>query len=493
MALSRLFAFWLVVFAASLLSEPSVAATEEQLFATCRSYDVPPASAAAACQALGYATRKGEKEPGKVIDWPKALWFHDRACTLGDADGCIATGYLYSSGKVGMSGNPPQPGIGSAFSYYQRACELSPALCFVVAAMHERGKGTAKNLGMADTLYTRACRADAASCGYQADFMLRRTDVKPDQAVAATHYQMACDKGRVASACASLAAMAEKGQGRTANPVRAAQLRQTACTLDKAQCPPASVLATAKPAPAPAPAKSAQPAPSASAAPAVKAAEKPDPMDICYKSTDKLAAAEACETIAIVFEMDLGSGADHEAAGRLFHRACSLGSASGCRNLGTKFSFGEIGATGNPPAPNHKLAVVYFRKACTLDANECSWLGGQYETGEGIDKDLVEAQRLYDKSCAAKDGYGCYLAAQLMGKVGNHTPAQILQFYTLGCDYDNVGACAEASRRYANGVGVKANPAKAKALQQRACSLDSFKSLEKGFCPKTSAPAKSGS
>ncbi len=445
MAMIRRFALLLAVLATSLVAEPTAAATEAQLLATCRSYDVAPATAAAACQTLGFATRKGENEPGKVIDWPKALWFHDRACTLGDAGGCMSTGFLYTSGKIGMSGNPPQPALEGAFSYFRRGCELSAAMCFVLATAYERGKGIAKNLATADQLYARACT--------------------------------------------SLAGMTEKGIGMAANPARAAQLRQTACGLDKAQCAPAVGVAGIKPAPSPAAAPKPVPAPT----PAAKPAEKPSALDECYKSADKLAAAQACADLGFVLEMDTGNGSDHEGAGRLFHRACSLGLASGCRNLGTKFLFGEIGATGNPPAPNHKLAVLYFRKACDLDASECTWLGGSYESGEGVGKDLAEALRLHHKSCAAKDGYGCFNAAEAMGKLGKSTPAQILQIYSLGCDYDDVRACAAASRRYEKGLGAKADPAKAEALRQKACQKDFFHSLEEGFCPKVSAPKKSGS
>ena len=491
MAMIRRFALLLAVLATSLVAEPTAAATEAQLLATCRSYAVSPVTAAAACQTLGFATRKGENEPGKVIDWPKALWFHDRACTLGDAGGCMSTGFLYTSGKIGMSGNPPQPALEGAFSYFRRGCELSAAMCFVLATAYERGKGISKNLATADQLYARACTADAASCGYWSDFMLRRTDVKPDQVKVAAHYQSACEKGRIASACTSLAGMTEKGIGMAANSARAAQLRQTACGLDKAQCAPAAGVAATKLAPAPAAAPKPVPAPT----PAAKPAEKPDSLDECNTSTDKAAAAKACELLGTVFGMNIsdGQGADHEASGRFFHRACSLGLASGCRNLGTKFLFGEIGKTGNPPVPNHKLAVVYFRKACDLDAMECTWLGLSFERGEGVSKDLAEAQRLYNKSCAAKDGNGCFYAAEVMAKLGSGTPAQILQLYTQGCDYEDVGACAAASRRYEKGLGAKADPAKAKALRQKACQKDFFHSLEEGFCPKVSAPKKSGS
>ena len=74
-----------------------------------------------------------------------------------------------------------------------------------------------------------------------------------------------------------------------AAPGEAAKLRQSACTLDKAQCQPGAALAAAKPAAAPA----VKPAPAP--APAPKPAEKTDVFETCEKSTDKVAAAEACE------------------------------------------------------------------------------------------------------------------------------------------------------------------------------------------------------
>lgn len=497
MALMRQFAFLLAVLAASPIAQPAAAATYDQLFATCRSYDVPPAQAAAACQTLGNETRKGEGQPGKVIDWPKALWFHDRACTLGDANGCLSTGLLYATGKVGATGNPPQPGLAGAFSYYRRGCELSGAVCFVVAAAHEHGKGTPKNLAVADGLYARACTAEKFACSYYADFMLRRTDAKSDPVRVAGLYRTACDPGREASACTALAALIEQGKLAAATPGEAARLRQSACTLDKKQCQPGAALATAKPAaapaaaPKPAPVAAAKPAPAP--APAAKPDEKPNPMDECYQSTDKVAAAHACELAGSVFEMDMGAGPQFELAGRFHHRGCSLGRGSACRNMGTLFSFGNLGASGNPKVSNYKLALTYFRKACDLDPMECAWLGTSYERGEGIAVDLAEAQRLYDKSCAAKDGNGCYYAAKIMEKLGNGTPAQILQLYTKSCDLEDASACAEASKRHERGIGTKVDKAKAAALRKKACGLDYFKSLEEGFCPKDAASAKSGS
>jgi TPR repeat protein len=314
--------------------------------------------------------------------------------------------------------------------------------------------------------------------------------VRPDPARVAGLYRDACGPGREASACTSLAALIEQGKLAAATPGEAARLRQSACTLDKTQCQPGAALAAAKPATAPAAAPKAAPAP----APAAKPAEKPDPLDVCNKSTDKVAAAEACELLGTVFGMNIsdGEGADHEASGRFFHRACSLERGSACRNLGTKFSFGEIGQVGNPPVPNHKLAVVYFRKACDLDPIECTWLGSSYELGEGVAKDLAEAFRLHSKSCAAKDGYGCNNAAEVLEKLGSGTPVQILQLYTQGCDLEDVRACFQASRRHERGIGTKVDKAKAAVLRTKACGLDFFKSLEEGFCPKepAKAPAK---
>jgi uncharacterized protein len=143
--------------------------------------------------------------------------------------------------------------------------------------------------------------------------------------------------------------------------------------------------------------------------------------------------------------------------------------------------------------PNHKLAAFYFRKACDLDPMECSWLGLSYERGEGVAMDLAEALRLHTKACAAKDGYGCNNAAEVLDKLGTGTPAQVLQLYTQGCDLDDVRACAQASTRHERGIGTKVNRAKAAALRTKACGLDYFKSLDEGFCPKDPAKAKSGS
>ncbi|MBL0116273.1 MAG: hypothetical protein IPP45_13285 [Sphingomonadales bacterium] len=86
-----------------------------------------------------------------------------------------------------------------------------------------------------------------------------------------------------------------------------------------------------------------------------------------------------------------------------------------------------------------------------------------------------------------------FMLLEVVAKLGSGTLAQILRLYTQGCDYEDVGACAAASRRYEKGLGAKADPAKAGGLAAKACQKDFFHSLEEGFCPKVSAPKKSGS
>ncbi|WP_231210648.1 tetratricopeptide repeat protein [Helicobacter pylori] len=90
-------------------------------------------------------------------------------------------------------------------------------------------------------------------------------------------------------------------------------------------------------------------------------------------------------------------------------------------------------------------AKGYFEKACDLNnGGGCGALGGLYQNGQGVEKDLIKAAYLYSKACELKDGDGC-------GTLGG---------------------------LYYNGDGVKQDSKKAAALFEKACKLGYKKACE---------------
>ncbi len=214
-------------------------------------------AAASSCEAIGFTMEMDLGDGGNPV---AALWYHDRACTLGNASGCTAAGMLYWLGRVGATGNPPKPDLVKTFGYNRRACDLDPGECWYVANNYWKGEGVALNLVTAEALYRRSCKASPEyGCSSTAYFLDKTKRGQPGEIVAL--YEKACTSLN-ASSCKDAAEFYQGGKGIAPNPAKAASLRQSACKLDKTLCPKQAAAPTAAPprtaapqAAAPAPAK----------------------------------------------------------------------------------------------------------------------------------------------------------------------------------------------------------------------------------------------
>jgi len=135
----------------------------------------------------------------------------------------------------------------------------------------------------------------------------------------------------------------------------------------------------------------------------------------------------------------LGSGSELSAAAtaqdfpraaRLFQRACDLGHAGGCNNLGLAFESGQ----GVPQ--DYARAFTLFEQACGGGfAEGCNNQGALYEHGQGVAVNLGDAQRLYAQACNHGSALGCsnlgVLYAEGRGVVAD--PAQAVQLFTEAC------------------------------------------------------------
>jgi TPR repeat protein len=124
-------------------------------------------------------------------------------------------------------------------------------------------------------------------------------------------------------------------------------------------------------------------------------------------SRDSLAqacqSANECNALGARFsEGTESSPTDPELAARLFQRACDLGSAAGCNNLGLAYKR----AQGVPQ--DYSLALTSFERACSGGFFEgCSNQGALYEHGLGVPVNLGDAQRLYQQACRRGSALGC--------------------------------------------------------------------------------------
>lgn len=200
--------------------------------ASCRT-NLDKEKAAFACHFLGvlFDVDMGTGDPPFV----EALWYYDRACTLGRSGSCTAAGLLYSLGRVGVTGNPPKPDHVKAFGYNRRACDLDPGECWWVAYNYWEGEGVALNLVTAEALYRHSCKASPKrGCSSTAYFLDKTKRGQPGEIVAL--YEKACTS-KNGSSCKDAAEFYQGGKGIAPNPTKAASLRQSACKLDKELCP----------------------------------------------------------------------------------------------------------------------------------------------------------------------------------------------------------------------------------------------------------------
>jgi len=138
---------------------------------------------------------------------------------------------------------------------------------------------------------------------------------------------------------------------------------------------------------------------------------------------------------------ELGSAAvaqDFPQAARLFQRACDLGNAGGCNNLGLAFSSGQ----GVPQ--DYERAFTLFEQACSGGfAEGCNNQGALYEHGQGVPVNLGDALRLYAQACNHGSALGCSNLGVLYaeGRGVRPDPAEAVQLFTEACSAGSSVGC----------------------------------------------------
>ena len=138
---------------------------------------------------------------------------------------------------------------------------------------------------------------------------------------------------------------------------------------------------------------------------------------------------------------ELGSAAvaqDLPQAARLFQRACDLGNAGGCNNLGLAFGSGQ----GVPQ--DYERAFTLFEQACSGGfAEGCNNQGALYEHGQGVPVNLGDALRLYAQACNHGSALGCSNLGVLYaeGRGVRRDAAEAVQLFTEACSAGSSVGC----------------------------------------------------
>jgi TPR repeat protein len=121
-----------------------------------------------------------------------------------------------------------------------------------------------------------------------------------------------------------------------------------------------------------------------------------------------------------------------------------------------------------PESQAHALLVETCEKG---QRDACAWAGNDFETGRGVEKDLLRAARFYDRACKAGSARGChplgFLFQEGMGVPKDATLA--LLYHARACALGTPHGCVNLGSAFEKGFGVAPDPIRAGAIYMAAC------------------------
>lgn len=176
----------------------------------------------------------------------------------------------------------------------------------------------------------------------------------------------------------------------------------------------------------------------------------------------------ACANWGLMLEQGLGTDADPVAALSLYRQACGMGLAQACASEGIMVAAGQ-GTSADPDT-----AALRLGTACGDGVpRACAHLGRLVDAGTAKARDSRwTARRLYGRACDGGDAHGCRWLGdyhRLGGQEREPQPRKAAVAYERACNADDAAGCLRLAELYDVGDGVNADPAKARALADRAC------------------------
>ncbi len=155
----------------------------------------------------------------------RALGLYTRSCELGLASGCMAGGGLVAEGTL-VAADPAR-----AATLFEQACTRRDAPgCYTAGMVHSQGRGVARSTELAGQRFDQACALGHAMGCFNAGILLyRERGGRPgDNEKAAQYFGRACD-GAEAAGCLRLGIASLRGFGTSANAQVAKDLFDRAC------------------------------------------------------------------------------------------------------------------------------------------------------------------------------------------------------------------------------------------------------------------------
>ncbi|KAL7639290.1 UNVERIFIED_CONTAM: hypothetical protein RMT77_009779 [Armadillidium vulgare] len=169
---------------------------------------------------------------------------------------------------------------------------------------------------------------------------------------------------------------------------------------------------------------------------------------------------------------------DYDKAAKVYKNNCDDSSfGKSC------YKYGNALFLGRGVKKNLKASLNYYEKGCTGgEANSCLYGGLMYvsnsKASDEIPKDYKIGMELLQKGCDKDNPTSChYLAGMFISGVKNYLEkdmAKAFQFSLKACDLGNMYACANVSRMYKQGDGVKEDLSKYEEFKKKALEMQSL-------------------
>ena len=349
-----------------------------------------------------------------------ALKKFENKCTKSKSPlACVVTGFGY--GMVGEKVSSDAMNPQKALQAFRSACKekaYAPG-CTYLGDMYAKGVGVAQSYEMAEKLYKEACKAkDIWGChrladlyqekgvqeakqlkyyeqsceeGYTLGCISKAVVMKPNAKresewrFIATQFEIACRYGQM-SRCADLAELYQKGKG----------VRRS--------------LETAK---------------------------------ALFQSTCSSGLSSSCHSIGQLYlEM---TPPEFKNAADTFFDACKGGYSESCTR------YGALAIAGQGVEQSLSFGLRYMNQGCDAgDLEGCLALAEAYSSGEGLEKDLEKATQLATDVCDGGYGRGCYTLALLMEQSavwGQKQEVNTEQLYEKSCKMGDGRGCSEIALR----------------------------------------------
>jgi TPR repeat protein len=187
--------------------------------------------------------------------------------------------------------------------------------------------------------------------------------------------------------------------------------------------------------------------------------------------------AWSCTAIGNMYWRGVGVTKDLGKAPGYFQRGCDGGDNTGCDWFATTMFAEATARHAELTDPAFVRGAALLQKTCDGGEVEgCALLGGAYEGGRGVAKDVGRALALYVRTCDGGESGICNRLGRMYAhdeqsfqSIVQEDDAKAATYFKRACDGGNDFGCTYLGALYENGKGVAPDRATAVRLYRTAC------------------------